>query len=102
MRRDVSFYIANHWNHIDFLGLGLVAGGLVVRFAEGSKAWGRALYALSAPLLFSRVLFFAQMLRFQGPMIQASPAVTNHTMRSTSYLWMELTWPGEQHYIYTN
>lgn len=71
MRRDVSLYTADHWNPIDFLGLSLVAGGLVVRIADQTSSWGRALYALSAPLLFSRILFFAQILRFQGPMIQA-------------------------------
>eukprot|EP00903_Cladosiphon_okamuranus_P019127 g17596.t4 len=70
MRRDFSLYTANHWNPIDLLGLGLVAGGLVFRFADETSSWGRALYALSAPLLFSRVLFFAQTLRFQGPMVQ--------------------------------
>lgn len=72
MRRDSTLYSADHWNVIDFLGLGLVAGGLVVRAADETSSWGRALYALSAPLLFSRMLFFAQMFRFQGPMVQVS------------------------------
>lgn len=72
MRRDSSLYTADHWNAVDLLGLGLVAGGLAVRIADETSPWGRGFYALSAPLLFSRVLFFAQMLRFQGPMVQAS------------------------------
>lgn len=70
MGRDFSLYVADHWNILDLLGLGLVTGGLVVRCADGDNPWGRALYALSAPLVFSRLLFFAQMLRFHGPMIQ--------------------------------
>lgn len=72
MGRDFSLYVADHWNTLDLLGLGLVTGGLVVRCADGQNPWGRALYALSAPLVFSRLLFFAQMLRFHGPMIQVS------------------------------
>lgn len=72
MGRDFSLYVADHWNILDLLGLGLVTGGMVVRCADGDDPWGRALYALSAPLVFSRLLFFAQMLRFHGPMIQVS------------------------------
>lgn len=63
-------YMTDHWNILDLLGLGLVTGGIVVRCADGESLWGRSLYALSAPLVFSRLLFFAQMLRFYGPMIQ--------------------------------
>lgn len=70
MKREMALYAADPWNPIDVLGLGLVAGGLVARVAHETSSWGRALYALSAPLLYSRVLFFAQVLRFQGPMIQ--------------------------------
>ncbi|CAM9407917.1 unnamed protein product [Scytosiphon promiscuus] len=70
LRRDVSLYIADHWNPIDLLGLGLAAGGFIARFADRTSSLGRVLYALSAPLTFSRLLFFAQLFRFQGPMIQ--------------------------------
>eukprot|EP00752_Nemacystus_decipiens_P012128 g10753.t1 len=76
MGRDFSLYVADHWNILDLLGLGLVTGGLVVRCANGDNPWGRALYALSAPLVFSRLLFFAQMLRFHGPMIQVVFSMT--------------------------
>lgn len=72
MTSDFSLYAADHWNPTDLLGLSLVTGGLAVRIADETSSWGRALYALSAPLMFSRILFYAQMLRFQGPMIQAS------------------------------
>ncbi|CBJ29682.1 Ankyrin Repeat Transient Receptor Potential Channel [Ectocarpus siliculosus] len=76
MRRDFGLYAADHWNILDLLGLGLVTGGLIVRCADGDNSWGRALYALSAPLIFSRLLFFAQMLRFHGPMIQVVFSMT--------------------------
>lgn len=70
MGRDFNLYMTDHWNILDLLGLGLVTGGLVVRCTDDESLWGRYLYALSAPLIFSRLLFFAQMLRFHGPMIQ--------------------------------
>ncbi|CAM9510922.1 unnamed protein product [Scytosiphon promiscuus] len=76
MSRDFSLYAADHWNILDILGLGLVTGGFLVRCADGGNPWGRALYALSAPLVFSRLLFFAQMLRFHGPMIQVVFSMT--------------------------
>ncbi|CAM9407845.1 unnamed protein product [Scytosiphon promiscuus] len=73
LRRDVNLYLADHWNPIDLLGLGLAAGGFIARFTDRTSSLGRVLYALSAPLVFSRLLFFAQLFRFQGPMIQVSP-----------------------------
>ncbi|CAM9970930.1 unnamed protein product [Ectocarpus sp. 13 AM-2016] len=76
MMRDFGLYAADHWNILDLLGLGLVTGGLIVRCADGDNSWGRALYALSAPPIFSRLLFFAQMLRFHGPMIQVVFSMT--------------------------
>ncbi|CAM9163107.1 unnamed protein product [Ectocarpus fasciculatus] len=76
MMRDFGLYAADHWNILDLLGLGLVTGGLIVRCADGDSPWGRALYALSAPLVFSRLLFFAQMMRFHGPMIQVVFSMT--------------------------
>ncbi|CAM9696418.1 unnamed protein product [Hapterophycus canaliculatus] len=76
MSRDFRLYAADHWNILDILGLGLVTGGFLVRCADGENPWGRALYALSAPLVFSRLLFFAQMLRFHGPMIQVVFSMT--------------------------
>lgn len=86
MKRDFSSYAADHWNPIDVLGLGLVAGGVVVRITDETNSWGRALYALSAPLLFSRILFFGQMLQFQGPMIQARDVSVESISLSLGFL----------------
>lgn len=58
------------WDTLDVVSLGLIAGGLVVRSTDGANLWGRALYAMSAPILFARLLFFAQFLRVCGPTIQ--------------------------------
>ncbi|CAM9703899.1 unnamed protein product [Ascophyllum nodosum] len=71
LRRDWHTYCQDQWNFLDVLGLVMLFGGFIARLADNESLWGRALYALSAPMMFSRVLFFAQILRFQGPMIQA-------------------------------
>ena len=73
MWRNVGEYREDAWNVLDVLGLLVSLGGFCVRcFVDHTSPWGRSLYALSAPLLVSRILFFAQVLPFQGPMIQAS------------------------------
>ena len=69
---DIEAYFQDRWNILDVLGLAVLLGGFIVRSTESESPWGRALYALSAPLVFSRILFFAQILPFQGPMIQVS------------------------------
>ena len=70
MTRALNIYLQDPWNVFDVLALVMLAGGFFVRLADDGSPWGRALYALSAPLVFSRVLFFVQILQFQGPMIQ--------------------------------
>lgn len=69
--RDIRSYFKDQWNVLDDLGLLCVFIGMVFRWDDCRSEWGPAFYALSAPLLVSRVLFFAQILSFQGPMIQA-------------------------------
>lgn len=65
-------YIKDPWNVLDLLGLVFLLVGLIIRAIDWTSEWGPAFYALSVPMLVSRVLFFAQVLPFQGPMIQAS------------------------------
>lgn len=67
---DADAYLRNRWNVLDVLGLVLSGSGFAVRSIDNEEPWGRALYALAAPFLFSRILFFGQILHFQGPMIQ--------------------------------
>jgi len=68
--KDVDEYFRNGWNVLDILGLSLAAGAFIVRCIDSEEPWGRALYALSAPFFCSRILFFGQVLQFQGPMIR--------------------------------
>lgn len=72
MWRSVARYVRDPWNVLDVLGLGFLFIGLVFRLTDWASPLGPAFYALSAPLLVSRVLFFAQIVPFLGPMIQAS------------------------------
>ncbi len=72
MERDIRRYFRDKWNVLDGLGLLFLSVGVAVRWADSSSPWGPGFYALSAPLITSRVLFFAQILPFQGPMIEAS------------------------------
>ncbi|CAM9396391.1 unnamed protein product [Ectocarpus sp. 13 AM-2016] len=70
MSKDIDRYFKDQWNVLDVLGLLCLSIGLVVRGVDWTSPWGTAFYALSAPLFVSRVLFFAQVLPFQGPMIK--------------------------------
>eukprot|EP00752_Nemacystus_decipiens_P016169 g14462.t1 len=72
MGRDLAFYLADRWNCLDVLGLAFTLSGFGVRSADPSSPWGRSLYALGAPLLVLRILFFAQVLPFQGSMVHVS------------------------------
>ena len=72
MNRDIRRYFKDQWNVLDALGILCLFVGMVFRWDDSSSPWGPAFYALSAPLVVSRVLFFAQILHFQGPMVQAS------------------------------
>lgn len=76
---DFDAYLQDHWNILDVLGLAVLLAAFVFRITDNAGSLGPALYALSAPLVFSRVLFFAQILPFQGPMIQVS--ITTCTCR---------------------
>lgn len=69
---NLKRYIKDQWNVLDLLGLVFLFIGLIIRVADSVSELGPAFYALSVPMLVCRVLFFAQVLPFQGPMIQAS------------------------------
>lgn len=73
MRRGLRDYMGDHWNVLDVSGLMLLTAGFLLRVADPTNELGQGLYASSAPLVFSRVLFFAQILPSQGPLIQVSP-----------------------------
>ncbi|CAM9728979.1 unnamed protein product [Ectocarpus sp. 6 AP-2014] len=70
MRAGFVEFWRDKWNWLESLSLLLLAGGLTIRIRNSDVHQGRALFALSAPLVFSRVLFFGQFLKRQGLVIQ--------------------------------
>ncbi|CAM9825189.1 unnamed protein product [Ectocarpus sp. 4 AP-2014] len=70
-------YMQDQWNLLDVTSLILLLGGVIQRiYGQVDDESSRALYALSAPLAFARILFFAQILPSQGPMIQVMFSMT--------------------------
>lgn len=72
MWNGIGKYVQDPWNVLDVLSLVFLLVGSVIRLIDWANPFGPGFYALSAPLLVSRALFFAQIFPFQGPMIQAS------------------------------
>ena len=73
--RTIAEHPRNHlldgWNLLDVTCLSLMSVGVGFRaFGPADSTSSRSLYALSAPMAFTRVLFYAQILPSQGPMIQ--------------------------------
>lgn len=74
MRRDIREYLLDRWNALDMLALQISLIAFAVRVVDSDSEWGRSLYALSAPLMYWRLLFFVQIMEFQGAIIQVSAA----------------------------
>ena len=83
MNKGFRLYFEDHWNVFDVLGLLFLSGGLLLRCFDSSSSSGQGLYALSAPLLVARILFFAQILSSQGPMVQVSLLVSTMLASTT-------------------
>ena len=90
MYRDLPSYFEDRWHIFDVLGLVLLSAGSIARRVDSSSHWGQAFYALSAPLMISRILFFAQIFRFQGPMINVSVSYPGHPPFRDHDRWMAL------------
>ncbi|CAM9209896.1 unnamed protein product [Ectocarpus sp. 6 AP-2014] len=70
-------YMQDQWNLLDVASLTLLLGGVIQRmYGQVDDQSSRALYALSAPLAFARILFFVQILPSQGPIIQVMFSMT--------------------------
>lgn len=75
MRRDLDEYLLDRWNVFDLSALSLCLAAFVIRAVDYDNVWGRSLFALAAPLLYWRLLFYAQLLPFQGAMIQVKTRI---------------------------
>ncbi|CAM9848129.1 unnamed protein product [Scytosiphon promiscuus] len=68
---DPMEYMRDQWNVLDVASLIPLLIGMCFRAARGVEDnAAKACYALGAPLVFARILYFAQVLPSQGPMIQ--------------------------------
>lgn len=73
---------------LDLLSLLFFAGGLISLYSESSIMWGHAFYAISAPMFYDRLLFFAQIFRIPGHM-------TEVCFRTAREPLLERNYPGE-------
>lgn len=74
-------YWRDKWNWLEALSLVLLSAGLWIRIVDEDVSQGRAMFALSAPLVFSRILFFGQILPRQGIMIQVHLPTSSDALR---------------------
>eukprot|EP00904_Undaria_pinnatifida_P012808 jgi/Undpi1/8658/HiC_scaffold_25.g11123.m1 len=80
--QDPFKYILDKWNVLDVTSLCLMFMGLCYRAFGGADSNASLyLYALSTPLAFSRLLFYAQILPSQGPMIQVIVSMTGELVK---------------------
>lgn len=63
-------YMMDNWHKLGLFALQICIVAFIVRVVDPKSSWGPGLYALAAPLLFWRILYFAQVFSFQGAMIQ--------------------------------
>ena len=85
MIRNIGAYLHDRWNVLDGLSVGILCAGFFYRLVDSSSSWGRALYALSTPFVFSRLLFYAQFLPFQGSMVEVSFQYPPNARRGFQY-----------------
>lgn len=70
LRKSMDHYMMDNWHKLGLFALQICIVAFIVRVVDPKSSWGPGLYALAAPLLFWRILYFAQVFSFQGAMIQ--------------------------------
>lgn len=70
--RDSNEYMLDRWSVLDFVAFQCCLAAFIFRLVDAESSWGQSLYAVAAPLLFWRLLFYAQILPFQGAMVQVT------------------------------
>lgn len=93
-------YMKDHWNILDVLALAFCGAAFLVRISDPDSLWGRALYGAGTPLLLCRILFFAQFLPAQGPMIEvnaiSSLMYSGLSQTSTFATHIDMLLPGQR------
>lgn len=74
MYHGVQEYFRDKWNWLDMISLTTLAIGLYIRWWANDDmiATAKVFYSISTPFMFSRFLFFAQVLRRQGLVVEVS------------------------------
>eukprot|EP00903_Cladosiphon_okamuranus_P011810 g11098.t1 len=73
----VQGFIQREWDWLDMSAIFLLASATIANLLLSSGNVGRALFAVSAPLLFARLLFFGKIFKRQGVVIQAIGIMLN-------------------------
>ncbi|CAM9154443.1 unnamed protein product, partial [Hapterophycus canaliculatus] len=69
-KRDTREYFLDRWKVPQILALQMSLSAFVVRAFDPHSPWGRSLYAVASPLMYWRLLYYAQILPSQGTTIQ--------------------------------
>eukprot|EP00752_Nemacystus_decipiens_P004796 g4364.t1 len=71
MAELVQGFVKKEWDSLDMSAIFLLAAATTANLVQRSGTVGRAFFAVSAPLLFARLLFFGKIFKRQGVVIQA-------------------------------
>ena len=71
--------MVDRWRKLDLFALQICLIAFVIRLVDVDSSWGPGLYAMSTPLLFWRLLYYAQVFKFQGAMVQVGGPVPIQT-----------------------
>lgn len=85
--RDSREYFLDRWKIPQVLALQMSLAGFVVRALYPGSTWGRGLYAVASPLMYWRLLYYAQILPSQGTTIQVGRLLYRLGRESGSLLY---------------
>ncbi|CBJ49208.1 Transient Receptor Potential Channel [Ectocarpus siliculosus] len=70
MWKDLAGYLLDRWKAPHFLALVVALAAFLARAIDPDSSWGRGLYAVGSPLMYWRLLYYAQVIPSQGSTIQ--------------------------------
>ncbi|CAN0538203.1 unnamed protein product [Ectocarpus sp. 12 AP-2014] len=70
MWKDLAGYLLDRWKAPHFLALVVALAAFLARAIDSDSSWGRGLYAVGSPLMYWRLLYYAQVIPSQGSTIQ--------------------------------
>ncbi|CAM9739915.1 unnamed protein product [Ectocarpus sp. 4 AP-2014] len=70
MWKNLAGYLLDRWKAPHFLALVVALAAFLARAIDSDSSWGRGLYAVGSPLMYWRLLYYAQVIPSQGSTIQ--------------------------------